>query len=142
MQARNVLLFLFSLFMFALGYYINKDIYRISSWPVLQNNGKVISTYIDYNNEKGLYKPIVKYQYTINNEVFENDTIVYTKEKWYNNIDNAEQLIEPVKNQDKMQGAIDIIYNPLDLNETYLVHKKHNTIAYIVGIISLFLSFI
>lgn len=124
----TIIILIFSILLFIVGIISNYDYYKIKQYPILKNVGTILFSHIENIDTK--YKLVIQYEYTINNVQYTNNQI--TK---YNIIYDT---IDDAKNElDKYRTAVNlnIIYNPLNLNESYLDHNKHNNIYYITSII-------
>ena len=109
-------------------YYKNREEIKINGYPKLSKHGKIKYTYI----ENGI-KPVIVYEYKLSEgDKYVNNSIIYN-----NKITNLDR--QKILDDDKIYGGIDIIYNPKNVKETYLLYPKYND-KYIIYIgITLFI---
>lgn len=137
----GILFILTCICLLVIGYNKNKEIIKINGWSILKNIGKINLSYIQQNNNN-LFDPIIEYEYTIDGTIFKNNKIIYKKLPFFYNEKDAHLYIDNIRDQYKIYGGIDIIYNPQNYSESYLFYSNQYTKEYIVGFIFLFLGII
>lgn len=120
------------------SYYINKEKIWINGFPKLKYGGKINYSYIEdkiINREtrERVYRPIINYRYTIEGSEITNNKISYTKLGWMDEL-RANTILKKFRDKDKLEGGMDVIYNPKDYSESYLEYEKQETIGYIIGV--------
>lgn len=140
----SLILFILAIIILSITIYINRNIISINGWPSIKNNGKILMSYVqdDIVDNSIKYKPIVIYEYSINNSIFRSNNIVYSGSPWFDKESEALKYVNEIRDKDKYLGGIDIIYNPLDLKKSFLIYPKQNMNGYYASFFFLLISII
>lgn len=144
-----------SMILLLYGYNQNKKVLEINGWPILKKAGKINFSYIhdrkvnDFSEQKKYdikyhreFKPVIEYEYTVNGTTFQSNKITFRGLPWFLSEKEARESIDDVRNKDKLEGGIDIIYNPKDISESYLFYDDPEYNAYIASTIFFVIGFV
>jgi hypothetical protein len=149
----RILIIIFGIILISIDYYNLYKIRNMFDWPVLRRAGHIVFSFVQENliganqvtidyfpdvNYDREYRPVIEYEYTINEEKYKK----YYFGKWLKTVKDAEKVIQDIKDVEMRNDGLNIVYNPENNNEGYFEQKLDNPTLRIVGGVLIILALI